>query len=585
MDSGDGGVSSNTPTVAQTETYSVPDHGSSYPVLHLNPKTKKAYVSMLSLAMMNVAIIAGIGNSVQMAFYGFSSVTFFVIGAIVFFIPTALVAAELATGWAENGGIFRWVSEGVGRGWGFMCVFILWIQQALVLAQCPASYTSTILFFSPNFNKAIAFAENPTQYLGEGGFIGIMIAWLVFLWALAWMASRGVKAFDKIASWGVTLGTILPLLFMVIFIFVWLGEGHRAACSFSGSALLPQWQGMSTIALAASVFFSYAGIDMNAAYVKQLKNPEKQYPRALLLTIFICLCIFLFSTLVVAAMVPESQINVIYTLNAVFKDLGATIGFPMLYLVVVYLGLFNMIAGNITAFAAPSLMLGQSGRAGMLPKWLQRTNKHGMPSGLMFVQCVILTILSFVIELIPNVEGFVILLTQAMTVLYLVYYILMFITFVRLRYTQPNRPRAFKCPGGKTGAWIVAIIGIAASCLGILMSVWPPAQVAQEVGSPEVYVWTIIVICCIILAIPFLIYWAARKHNWVDPENKFAPLTWQIEGFKKPTKSLSNIPTAILSYDQNPMGMPIKHPFSPDDRMDNLPTQLVDDVKAVGSAA
>ncbi|MBQ1803547.1 MAG: hypothetical protein II015_03200, partial [Aeriscardovia sp.] len=112
-----------------------------------------------------------------------------------------------------------------------------------------------------------------------------------------------------------------------------------------------------------------------------------------------------------------------------------------------------------------------------------------------------------------------------------------------------------------------------------------PAQVAQEVGSPEVYVWTIIVICCIILAIPFLIYWASRKHNWVDPENKFAPLTWQIEGFTKPTKSLSNIPTTILSYDQNPMGMPIKHPFSPDDRLANLPTQLVDDVKAVGSAA
>ena len=176
MDSGDGGVSSNTPTVAQSESYSVPDHGSNYPVLHLNPKTKKTYVSMLSLAMMNVAIIAGIGNSVQMAFYGFSSITFFIIGAIVFFIPTALVAAELATGWAENGGIFRWVSEGIGRGWGFMCVFILWIQQALVLAQVPASYTSTILFFSPNFNKAIAFAENPTQYLGEGGFIGIMIA-------------------------------------------------------------------------------------------------------------------------------------------------------------------------------------------------------------------------------------------------------------------------------------------------------------------------------------------------------------------------------------------------------------------------
>ena len=584
MDSGDGGVSSSTPTAVQQDSYSVPDHGSNYPVLHLNPKKKKAYVSMMALAMMNVAIIAGIGNSVQMSFYGLSSITLFIIGAIVFFIPTALVAAELATGWAENGGIFRWVSEGIGRGWGFMCVFILWIQQALVLAQAPAGSTATVLFFTPNFNKAIAFAENPTQYLGEGGFIGVMIAWLVFLWLLAWIASLGVKKFDKIASWGVTVGTLLPLVAMVVLVFVWVGEGHHSAIQFNGPSLIPPWQGMSTLALAASVFFSYAGIDMNAAYVKQLKNPEKQYPRALLITIFICLAIFIFSTLVVAVMIPENQINVIYTLNAVFRDLGASIGFPMFYLVIVYLSIFNTIAGNITAFAAPSLMLGQSGAAGMLPKWLQHTNKHGMPSALMFVQCVILTILSFVIELIPNIEGFVILLTQAMTVLYLVYYILMFSAFIRLKYTQPNRPRAFKCPGGKTGAWIVGIIGILASGLGILMSIWPPAQVAQEVGSPEVYVWTIIVICCIILAIPFLIYWGARKHNWVNPNNKLAPLTWQIEGFKKPTKSLSNIPTNILSYDQNPMGMPIKHPFSPDDRLNDLPAQLVEDVKNAANA-
>lgn len=51
---------------------------------------KQIYISILALTLMNVTIIAGIGNDVQQAFYGLASVTYFAIGAICFFIPTAI---------------------------------------------------------------------------------------------------------------------------------------------------------------------------------------------------------------------------------------------------------------------------------------------------------------------------------------------------------------------------------------------------------------------------------------------------------------------------------------------------------------
>ena len=53
------------------------------------------------------------------AYYGLSSVTLFIIGALVFFLPTGLVAAELASGWGQRGGIFRWVGEAMGPGLAF----------------------------------------------------------------------------------------------------------------------------------------------------------------------------------------------------------------------------------------------------------------------------------------------------------------------------------------------------------------------------------------------------------------------------------------------------------------------------------
>ena len=262
---------------------------------------------------------------------------------------------------------------------------------------------------------------------------------------------------------------------------------------------------------------------------------------------------------------------------------------PWLYMVITWALLCNTFASLVTQFSGPSFMLGQAARAGFLPKWLQNVNKHGMPSRLMIVQGILMTIISFMMELFPNIEGFSIMLTQALTVLYLIYYIIMFISFIRLKYTQPNRPRGVTCPGGIVGAWIVTIVGILSSLFGIVMSIWPPAQVSEEVGSPQIYVWSIIIICLVCVAIPYILYAFAVKARkkaeangstgWADPNNKFAPFTWQIEGFDKPSKSLSNIPVDVLSYDQNPMGLPIRHPFTGTSRLEDLPQLVVDNAK------
>ena len=56
----------------------------------------------------------------------------------------------------------------------------------------------------------------------------------------------------------------------------------------------------------------------------------------------------------------------------------------------------------------------------------------------MYTQIAGMTVVAYLVKLIPNVEGFVILLTQTITVLYMIYYILMFTAFLRLRYDQPT---------------------------------------------------------------------------------------------------------------------------------------------------
>ncbi|MBR4414567.1 MAG: amino acid permease [Aeriscardovia sp.] len=563
---------------------SVPS-ASSYPTV-TETNNKKQYMSMFALAMMNVSMIAGLANDPQQAFYGLSSITFFFIGSIFFFIPTALVCAEMATGWSQRGGIFRWVGEAMGKGWAFTCLIILWMQSSIAMAMSIPSFSATILFYTPDFGKAVAFAENSSAFIGEGGLLAIMTGWVVFFWIMCWMSTRGVKAFSKIAKYGVFIGTLIPLALMVILAIVWVAEGHHSAISYAPSNLIPQWNGISTLSLAAGVFFCYAGIDMNAAHIKDLKDPKKEFPKAILISMILCLLIFIIGTLVIATVIPENQLNVLYALFATFRALGAAIGMPWLYMVITWALLCNTFASLVTQFSGPSFMLGQAARAGFLPKWLQSYNKYGMPSKLMYIQCGFMTIFAYLVELLPNVEGFVILLTQAITVIYLVYYMIFFTAYLRLKYTQPNRPRSFTIPGGKVGGWITCIIGYIACLFGIVLAVWPPAQVAKEVGSPVTYVVTILSIDVFILVVGFILYACAKHANkneatsWIDQNNEFMPFTWEIEGFDKPTKSLSNIPSEILAYDQNPMSTPVKHHFSPDARLEDIPQEIIEGAQA-----
>lgn len=524
-------------------------------------KTKKTYISVLALTMMNVSMVAGLANDVQQSFYGLASVTYFAIGAICFFIPTALVAAELASGWSNRGGIFRWVGEGLGKGWGLTCLFILWFQTMLNFGMGMPSFTATIMFYTPNYDAAVKFAQNPQHELL------IMTGWIILYWVLAYLATKGVKTFSNLAKYGVIIGSLIPLAVMVILAIVWVAQGHTPAIPMTPKDLIPKWNGMSTSALAAGVFFSYTGIDMNAAHIKQLKHPEKDFTKAMFISIILAFLIFVVGTVIIAMIIPEKQINVLYTLYSVFRILGSTIGMPWLYMVLVWALLCNTIAMVVTNMAGPSFMLGQAGGSGFLPHWLQEKNKHNMPAHLMYTQIAGMTIIAYLVKLIPNVEGFVILLTQTITVLYMIYYILMFTAFLRLRYDQPNRPRSFKVPGGMVGAWIVAGIGLISSVFAIVLAIYPPAQVKSEVGSPAIYISVIVILVAIILAICLALYQLSKHHDWVNPDNEFAPFTWEIEGLKKPGKVLSNVPTTLMSKNQNPMGMPIKRPYKPDQQV------------------
>ena len=77
----------------------------------MNTQLKNKALGIFPLAMINVVAIIGLKNLPTLAEYGVALILYASIAALCFFIPSALVSAELATGWPKTGGVVSVVAR------------------------------------------------------------------------------------------------------------------------------------------------------------------------------------------------------------------------------------------------------------------------------------------------------------------------------------------------------------------------------------------------------------------------------------------------------------------------------------------
>ena len=103
-------------------------------------------------------------------------------------------------------------------------------------------------------------------------------------------------------------------------------------------------------------------------------------------------------------------------------------------------------------------------------------------------------------------------LLSALTIgLYLVMYMMMYASGIKLRYTQPDLKRSYKVPGGKMGMWLIAGDGFLAVAFSFIVTFFPPSQL--PVGSPAFYTGLVIVGTVVFVGIPILISTVMARRN------------------------------------------------------------------------
>jgi amino acid transporter len=170
------------------------------------------------------------------------------------------------------------------------------------------------------------------------------------------------------------------------------------------------------------------------------------------------------------------------------------------------------LAGMMAWLDGPSEGLLRIGREqGYLPPYFQRVNDEGIQLHILAAQGVVITLIGILYAFVPTVSSAYWILAVMATQVYLIMYVLMFISAIRLRRTEPDHPRGYKAPV----LFLQCTLGAAASVAAFVIGFVPPSQLSNT--SPAVYVLVIVAGILLIGVIPPVVLELRRKPAWKAP--------------------------------------------------------------------
>jgi putative glutamate/gamma-aminobutyrate antiporter len=487
---------------------------------------KKAVVSTFSMAMMTAAAVVSLRGLPMMAKEQLTLFVYIAFATFIFLIPAALVSAELGGAFGEKGGgVYTWVKEAFGSRWGFVAIWLQWIQNVV--------WYPTVLAFSA---AAIAYVIGKPALANNGPYVGAFC--IVAYWAATWITLRGVGAIARVTSWAFLAGTVLPGVVIMALAAIWIIQGNpiamlhpvatdsAAVMSMVGGHPHPRYfpsiTGLGDVAFLAGIILLFAGVEVHAVHANEMTNPKRQFPTAMLIASVAVILLFTLGSFAVATVLPDKGINLQEGLMKAFQEIFTRFGIDWATPPVCLLLAFGGIGGVMSWISGPSRGLLWTAQEGEIPPFLAKTNKNGVQISILVIQGLIVTVLALTYFVMADVSVAFFLLSAVTITLYLIMYMLMYAAAIRLRYSQPDLKRSYRVPGGTVGMWCIAGVGFAGVAFAFLVGFFPPTQL--PVGSPALYVGLVVAGTVVFTGLPLLIG-MLKQSSWRTVRPLVVPVT------------------------------------------------------------
>lgn len=455
-------------------------------------------ISVLALVLLITGAIDSIRNLPGTALFGSSLIFFFIFSALVFLIPVALISAELSAAWSEDeGGIYSWVKHAFGEGVAFITIWLQWINTLV--------WYPTILSFIAG---TIAYLVDPDLAQNKYYLVGVI---LFIFWSLTLVGLSGLKASAHFASFCAIVGMIVPMGFIILLALIWIIQGNPIAIDLSPAQLLPKWSDSQSWVSLTAIMTSFLGMELAAVHVRNVKNPQENFPKAMFFSVLLILFTMILGSLAIAFVLPKEQISLVDGVMRAFDNFLHAYHIPWLMPILALLLLIGSLGSMINWIISPAKGLLMAAKHDFLPQSLCTVNKHGVASRILLLQAVLVTALCSGFLLFPSVNAIYWLFTDLSTELYMLMYVLMFLSAWRIKHKFPSLPRPFAIPGGRIGYYFVCAMGLTGCAVTLWVGFIPPEQMMDVGGSSHFQ--KVFSLGIIIMLLPALLIYAGKKYR------------------------------------------------------------------------
>ncbi len=450
----------------------------------------------MSLVLLIVAAIDSIRNLPASALFGSELIFFFVLSALIFLIPTSLVAAELSATFPEKGGVYHWVSKAFGEKWAMVAIWMQWINTMVW-------YPTILSFIAGTF----AYLINP-DLAQQKWYLVVCI--LTVFWSITLINLRGLYFSSKVNSYCALIGTIMPMIFLIILGGIWVFSGKPLQINMNSDTLFPSLTNTTNWIALIAIMASFLGMELSGVHVNEIRDPQRNFPKAVLMASTFILLSMVLGSLAIAFVLPGQDINLVSGVMQVFTNFFDVFGLRPLTPILAVLIVVGSIGGMTNWLIAPAKGLLHAAEFGFLPRFFTKQNKHGVAANVLLMQALLVSVFCLIFLLVPSVNAFYWFLTALSTELYMIMYILMFLSALALHHRYVNRPKVFKIPGKNMGMWAVCLLGMVGCVSTILVSFLPPSNV--DIGSPMRYV-SMICVGNLATICPVLLFYQYRRRS------------------------------------------------------------------------
>jgi glutamate:GABA antiporter len=425
----------------------------------VTPHTFKKVLRGLDMTLFSVCAILVLDTLAASASIGPSTISWWLITWVLFFIPYGLMTAELGTTYPEQGGLYVWIKRAFGQRWAARVTWLYWINVALWIP-------SVCLLFTGILGQMLYVELALWAQIAIG--IGMT-------WATVW---TGVIRLE-VGKWVPNLGAFLKALILLVIGGAGLSYGleHGFANDLSLRAMLPRWD--AGLAFLPVIVYNFLGYELMSGAAEEMENPSKDIPRVVVFSGGPIAILYIIGTLGMLMALPLEDLGLVEgILDTLYRLFGGTgLGVAWVHLLGTSL-LFTLLANTVTWTMGANRTAAKAALEGELPALFGRLHPvNQTPVNALLLTGAISTVIFLLYGVMAgSAEDLFWTLFAFSSIIFLLPYLVLFPAFVWLRWVDPAAARPYRVPVNTLGAVLLAAICELFILQAIVFFVWVPGE-------------------------------------------------------------------------------------------------------------